>query len=96
MTYLIPLLAVLVPSLVSALTGWLKSLPTFAEMSSSDRPFYVRLLAAGLAFVLVILTQWTTGTFDANIIATALQTVALTAGAWVASLGIFHGIFQKK
>lgn len=83
------------PAIVSALTGWLKSLPTFASLSSADRPAYVRFLAACLALIVVILGQWITGTFDVNIIASVLQTVALTFATWFGSLGIFHGVFQK-
>lgn len=82
------------PPIVSALTGWLKQLPTFASLSDAQRPPYVRFLAACLALVSVVIAEWITGTFDANILATVLQTLALSFAAWVGSMGIFHGIIK--
>lgn len=96
MTLIASLLAVIVPSVVSAITGWLKNLPSFTYLQDANRTPRVRFLAAFVALISVLLAEWIAGAFDANIIATAVQTVALTAAAWVASLGIFHGIFQPK
>lgn len=83
------------PTIVTALTGWLKGLPTFASLSSAQRPPYVRVLAAALSLVIVLAGEWMTGSFDASATTVALQTLFLTAGTWIGALGIFHGIFAK-
>jgi hypothetical protein len=86
---------VLVPSITTALTGLFKQLPTFESLSDSARTPAVRALAAFIALVIVLFSEWMSGSFDAGIISATVQTFFLTFGTWVASLGIFHGVFEK-
>lgn len=86
---------VLIPGIVTAITGAVKMMPTFAYVSDSSRKPLVRLIAALISFVVVLLSQWTTGGFNTDVISASLQTLIFTAGTWFASLGIFHGVFQR-
>jgi len=83
------------PTIVTAITGFMKTLPSFTSLSDSSRTPAVRLLAAVIALVAVLIGEWVTGFFDASAITVVVQTVFLTAATWVGSLGIFHGLFQK-
>jgi hypothetical protein len=95
MTISTALLAAFVPAIVTTLTGWVKGWTTFAYLSASTRTPFVRLIAAVLALGSVVITEWMTGAFDANLLSATVQTLLLTFGAWAASLGIFHGVFQS-
>lgn len=88
-------IALVLPSITSALTGLLKLLPSFQSLQENRTPV-IRFYAAVIALIVVLITEWTAGAFDQNVIALGLQTVLLTGSTWVGSLGIFHGIFAKK
>lgn len=90
MTLIFSLIAVIAPSIVTALTGFFKNLPAYTSLSDSSRTPAVRFLAAVLSFFAVILSEWVAGSFQTNIILVAVQTVLLTAVTWFASLGIWH------
>lgn len=85
-----------VPTIVTGLTGALKSLPTYAYLSDAERGPAVRMLAAGISLICVLITQWVTGSFDGNVLSSSVQVLILTGSTWFASLGIFHGLFQKR
>lgn len=95
MTLIASLIAVIAPALVTAFTGLFKSLPNFSTMSDATRTPAVRLIAAVLALLAVLLGEWVAGAFDSNILTVATQTVLMAFATWAASLGIFHGVFQK-
>lgn len=90
MTLVISLIAVIVPSIVSILTGLLKRLPRYAQLSDSARTPAIRFLAAIIALAAVLIGEYMAGSFDTNILYASIQTVLLTAVTWFASLGIFH------
>lgn len=90
MTLILSLIAVVAPVVTSSLTNLFKKLPTFASLSDASRTPGIRLLAALISLIAVLLAEWMAGSFDANILVVAIQTVLLTAATWFASLGIFH------
>ncbi len=94
--YMASLLLALSPFIVSAVTGWLKSLPPFTSLMDAARTPAVRVLAAVLAVVYVLLGAWMTGNVDGAVLSTSLTGLEAALLAWLGSLGLFHAFFQKK
>ncbi len=90
------ILITLSPLITSALTGWVKGLPMFSNLSDAARTPVIRLLAAGISLAQALLTLWITGNADAGALDVAVNAFVLSLLSWLGSLGIFHAFFQKK
>lgn len=89
------LIIALSPAIVSALTGWIKGWTPFSSLTSAARTPVVRVLAALVALVYVILGMYVTGSIMPDVLGNALNVFIFALLAWLGSLGIFHAFFQK-
>lgn len=84
------------PFLVNAITGIIKSLPTFSDLIVSRKPV-VRTIAAVVSLVYVSLGLWLEpGSVSDDAITTATGTVGLAFVTWLSSLGSYHAFFDKN
>lgn len=83
------------PFITSTLTGLMKRIPAFTSLSDQARTPLVRLLAAFVAVVYVMLGMYVTGSITPDVLSNVVNAFVLALLAWLGSLGIFHAFFQK-
>lgn len=81
-----PIILALAPIIVSLLTGALKRLPLFSDMTDSWRTGAIRFLAVALSFISALLGAWVSGT---EVDATSIQTFADALVVFLGSTGAY-------
>lgn len=91
------LILTLTPFLLNAVTGLIKTLPTFETLKYGTRRPILRLLAAGVSLVYVSLGLWLApGSVSPDALTTVFTTVGLAFLAWLSSLGSYAAFFSKS
>lgn len=84
------------PFLVNAITGFVKMLPTFADLRGSRKPV-IRAIAAFVSLAYVALGLWLEpGSVSDDMLTTAIGTAGLAFITWLSSLGSYHAFFDKN
>lgn len=90
------ILLALSPFITSALTGALKNVGPFANLSDNARPAVIRLLAAVIALAYAIAGVWISGAAGQDSLGVAVTAFIDALVVWLGSLGVFHAWFAKK
>lgn len=83
------------PFIVSALTGWIKTFPSFTNLSDSSRVPAVRALAAFISLAYTVIGFWINGGVDSSALMTVFAAFGYALVSWLGSLGVFHAFFAK-